>query len=138
MSIAPTIAPTASVRVLVAVDPFLLRTALHQVLARDDRFEVLLHPADTPVPPVAGCQGCPPVVLTTRPLDVRGVCVVAVDPATGDVHVDGDGPYAEHRYEDLDTLAELLHRVLVDRGLVPLPARGADSAQPMPPCQRGD
>ncbi len=135
MSVAQTSTTAATVRVVAAVEPFLLRTALHRVLSRDDRFEVVLHPAGAPFPPAVASHDTPTVVLTTRPLDLPGVCVVAVDPATGDVHVDGDGPCAAHRYEDLDALGELLHWVLVDRGLV---ARPADFDGRTPSRRQGD
>jgi hypothetical protein len=137
MAVPHNVALKDTVRVLVAVDPFLFRTALHHVVSLDDRFEVVLLPSGASIPPVALDHGSPPVVLTTQPVDLPGACVLAFDPITGDVRVVGDGQCARHRYEDLDALCELLHRVVAPDD-VPLPEDAGGFGEPVPTRRRGD
>jgi hypothetical protein len=66
--------------VALAVDPFLLRSALHSGLAADPRLEVLLCPSSDDPLEFAHRMGAQ-VLLTSKPVKVADVRVVVLDSA---------------------------------------------------------
>jgi len=80
--------------VAVAVDPFLLRSALHAVLAADPRFEVALCPAAVDPAACAETAGAQ-VLLTSEPVDAVHVCVVTLSITSEALQLTVDGERRE-------------------------------------------
>ncbi len=96
----------AQLRVLVAVEPYLLRSAVYAALSRDDRFDAVLVPQQGRV---ADCADVAGVVLVSEPVDIPGASVVILGAVEPTVQLGGTGGTGKSSsYSGLAELADLL------------------------------
>lgn len=97
------------VKVAVAVDPFLLRTALHRTLAADKRFNAYQCPPGKDPLACAADVGAQ-MLMVSKPLHSSRLCVVVVSPLDRAIHITSRGNRRRLAYADmaglLDQVAE--------------------------------
>ena len=97
--------PIAPLRVAVAADPFLLRTALHSTLAADNRFDAYqCLPGKDPLVCAAslGAQ----MLLVSKPMPSSGLCVVVVSELDRSIHITSRGNRRRLAFADMAGLRD--------------------------------
>ncbi len=100
------------IRVAVAVDPFLARSALHATLEQDDRFDARLCPIDEDAVAHAAAVEAH-ILIVSKSAQGAAMCVVLVSDSTGTVQLSYAGARQDVGYVSSSELRDQLASTLL-------------------------